>query len=281
MRVFFSTLLLIVSFLASFSRAEASNASDQKDLKVKITTSMGVIEARLFYDKAPKTVSNFVTLARKGFYNGIKFHRVIPDFMIQTGDPNGNGTGGPGYSFADEFHPTLKHSKAGILSMANAGPDTNGSQFFITVAPTPHLDNRHAVFGEVTNGLDVAIKISQVPTDGSTPKTDIKMEKVEIIGDWFKPVAVEHMEKSKDPSKEEVEKLTIDVVKKLLQKIGEAQSFGKLSQASFADFRARGQQIQAAYKADFDGNKGAQLVVVGTIKDNKFNLMQFQFAKGN
>src|SRR5690606_24187062 len=105
-------------------------------------------------------------------------------FMIQTGDPKGNGTGGPGYAFADEFSPELRHNKEGMLSMANAGPNTNGSQFFITVAPTPHLDDRHTVFGQVTKGMDVATAISNVPTKGDRPVDTVKMEKVTIEGDW-------------------------------------------------------------------------------------------------
>ena len=112
-------------------------------------TNKGDIHLELFDDKAPMTVANFVNLAEHGFYDGITFHRVIPGFMIQAGCPLGTGTGGPGYRFSDEFHPTLKHNRPGILSMANAGPNTNGSQFFITHTPTPHLDNRHTVFGSV------------------------------------------------------------------------------------------------------------------------------------
>ena len=113
----------------------------------------------LFAEKTPKTVNNFVFLAREGFYDGIVFHRVIEDFMAQGGDPTGTGSGGPGYRFADEFHPELKHDKPGILSMANAGPGTNGSQFFITHVPTPHLNNRHSVFGQVTEGIDTLMAI--------------------------------------------------------------------------------------------------------------------------
>jgi peptidyl-prolyl cis-trans isomerase A (cyclophilin A) len=142
-------------------------------------TSEGSFKIRLFDKEAPGTVANFVGLAegtkewhdprtgerRKApFYNGVIFHRVINGFMIQGGDPLGQGTGGPGYNFGDEFHPQLRHSKAGILSMANAGPNTNGSQFFITLGPTPHLDNRHSVFGEVVEGLDIVKKIGAVPT---------------------------------------------------------------------------------------------------------------------
>ena len=124
-----------------------------------IKTTRGTIKIKLFDDKTPKTVDNFVTLANKGFYNGLKFHRVIADFMIQTGCPEGTGRGGPGYKFKDEFHPDLKHDGPGVLSMANAGPNTNGSQFFITHVPTPWLDGKHSVFGKVTVGLDVLFAI--------------------------------------------------------------------------------------------------------------------------
>ena len=159
-------------------------------------TSLGNFTAELFEDKVPRTVANFVGLAEgtkewkhpktgarhtKPFYDGIIFHRVIEGFMLQGGDPLGQGHGGPGYQFEDEFHPDLRHAGPGVLSMANAGPNTNGSQFFVTLAPTPHLDRRHAVFGKVTNGLDVVEKIGHVPTDAQDrPVTPVVMKKVTI-----------------------------------------------------------------------------------------------------
>ncbi len=130
------------------------------DIKIKITTSKGDIEGTIFASKVPMTAANYLNLAKRGFYNGLTFHRVIPNFMIQGGDPEGRGTGGPGYKFGDEFDATLKHSKPGIFSMANSGPGTNGSQFFITHVPTAWLDGKHSVFGEVTKGLDVVNKIA-------------------------------------------------------------------------------------------------------------------------
>ena len=144
-------------------------------------TSLGNFTIQLFEEQAPKTVDNFVKLAEKDFYNGVIFHRVIDGFMIQGGDPTGTGRGGPGYKFADEFHPQLRHNSEGILSMANAGPNTNGSQFFITLAPTPHLDNRHAVFGKVVEGMDVVKKIGKTQTGAmDRPVTDVVMKTVKI-----------------------------------------------------------------------------------------------------
>ncbi len=126
-------------------------------LKAAIHTSKGIINLELFEDKAPKTVANFVNLAKRGFYNNLNFHRVINDFMIQGGCPNGDGRGGPGYSFEDEFDATLRHDAPGVLSMANAGPNTNGSQFFITHTETPWLDGKHAVFGKVVSDEDMDV----------------------------------------------------------------------------------------------------------------------------
>jgi peptidyl-prolyl cis-trans isomerase A (cyclophilin A) len=161
-----------------------------------VTTTEGSFTVRLFEKEVPETVANFVGLAKgtkrwtdaasgagaeRPFYDGLIFHRIIDGFMIQGGDPRGDGTGGPGYQFADEFHASLRHDKPGILSMANAGPNTNGSQFFITLAPTPHLDNRHSVFGEVVSGLEVIKQIGAAPTDRhDRPVKDIAIERVAI-----------------------------------------------------------------------------------------------------
>ncbi len=149
--------------------------------KATIETSKGRIVIELYKDEAPKTVENFVTLAKKGFYNGIIFHRVIPGFMIQTGDPTGTGRGGPGYSFADEFAPSLHHDGPGVVSMANAGPNTNGSQFFITLVPTPFLDGKHAIFGHVIEGQEIAEQIAAAPRDrNDRPLEEIVMKQVTI-----------------------------------------------------------------------------------------------------
>jgi len=145
----------------TFAAISATNALAMDDIRIIVKTSKGDIEGTLFASKAPVTVANYLNLAKRGYYDGITFHRVIPDFMIQGGDPTGTGAGGPGYRFEDEVNTGLKHDKAGIFSMANAGPGTNGSQFFITHLPTPHLNGKHTVFGEVTKGQDVVNSIAQ------------------------------------------------------------------------------------------------------------------------
>jgi cyclophilin family peptidyl-prolyl cis-trans isomerase len=145
-----------------------------KTYKAHMETDKGTMVIELFADKTPITVNNFVFLSREGYYDGVIFHRVISDFMVQGGDPTGTGRGGPGYKFQDEFVPSLKHDKQGILSMANAGPFTNGSQFFITHGPTPHLNGKHTVFGQVVEGLDVLMSIPpRDPGNVSAPAVKI------------------------------------------------------------------------------------------------------------
>ena len=144
-------------------------------------TNKGNFKVELFGDKAPLTVGNFIKLVDKGFYNGLIFHRVIPNFMIQGGCPHGSGRGGPGYNIRDEFHPDLKHDSKGILSMANAGPNTGGSQFFITVAPTPWLDKHHSIFGKVIEGMEVVETISKVEKDRmDKPLQDVVINNITI-----------------------------------------------------------------------------------------------------
>jgi len=151
-------------------------------LHVRFTTSMGELVARLYEQESPVTVANFAHLVGKGYYDGLVFHRVIPNFMIQGGCPDGVGTGGPGYVIKDEFHPSLRHDRPGLLSMANAGPNTGGSQFFITEVATPWLDNRHALFGEVVKGVELIPKITGVKRDPrDRPVTPVVMQRVELF----------------------------------------------------------------------------------------------------
>ena len=185
---YYLTIVPIISImiLACGSDANESGEIDMTkeyyafiELEDQNGDNMGVVKILLHADKTPKTVQNFVDLSNSGFYDGVIFHRVIPGFMAQSGDPDGTGTGGPGYTFEDEFHPELSHDSAGILSMANRGPNTNGSQFFITYAPTPHLDNAHSVFGEVVEGMEL---IEAIPARDPSMINDpaVKMIGIEI-----------------------------------------------------------------------------------------------------
>jgi cyclophilin family peptidyl-prolyl cis-trans isomerase len=192
--IFFSFLFLIVIIGCKDSNSNNNNGSNVMTdstltndslLVAVIQTNMGTIEVELFEKQTPKTVENFAGLAQKGYYDSVIFHRVIDKFMIQSGDPTGTGRGGEslwGGKFEDEFDASLKHTEPGILSMANAGPNTNGSQFFITVIPTPWLDGKHSVFGKVINGMDIVYAISKVETSqpGDRPLKDVVMEKVTV-----------------------------------------------------------------------------------------------------
>ncbi len=188
--------ILVLALLMSVTSCEQQKYPDLEDgLYAEFVTNNGTMVAKLYYDKVPVTVANFVALAEgthpnvtdslkgKPFYDGITFHRVIDKFMIQGGDPTGTGSGSPGYRFLDEFHPDLKHDKPGILSMANSGPATNGSQFFITEVPTPHLDNKHSVFGELVIGMNVLDTISNVKVapGSNKPLEPVVIEKLNII----------------------------------------------------------------------------------------------------
>ena len=181
------------------------NVPGTGQLYARFHTSLGNLVIRLEEQRAPKTVKNFVGLAtgtqdwvhpgtreaKTGapMYDGTIFHRVIPDFMIQAGDPLGRGTGGPGYKFEDEFHPELKHSGPGILSMANSGPGSNGSQFFITERATPHLDRKHSVFGQVVAGADLVSTIARVPASSDRPHQDVVIKKIEVFRSETPPAA--------------------------------------------------------------------------------------------
>lgn len=188
---FYLILLLLIPFgVACSDSADGENEFSEEiemtnqyyaivELEDQNGEAMGKVKIELYADKTPKTVQNFIDLSNSGFYDGIIFHRVIPGFMAQTGDPDGTGSGGPGYTFEDEFHPSLSHDSAGILSMANRGPNTNGSQFFITYGPQPHLDNMHSVFGKVVEGLEL---IEAIPPRDPSMINDpsVKMVGIEI-----------------------------------------------------------------------------------------------------
>lgn len=174
-------MLLICSLAAVACGSEEKAPVKAEPATAVFETSMGIFEIKLATDLAPNTCANFISLAEKGFYNGLIFHRVIDNFMIQGGDPNGNGTGGPGYKIKDEFSSKLLHDGEGVLSMANAGPNTGGSQFFITLRDCHWLDGKHAVFGKVTKGMEVVRKIGKVKTDSNDkPVNDVVIKKITI-----------------------------------------------------------------------------------------------------
>ena len=182
------TSILIAAFTLAILAVPAQSEESMKDIRIIVKTDKGDIEGVLYPSKAPVTVANFLNLAKRGYYNGLKFHRVIPDFMIQGGDPTGTGSGGPGYRFEDECTPELKHDKPGIFSMANAGPGTNGSQFFITHVATPHLNGKHTVFGSVTKGQDMVDAVAQGDTIKSIeildPTDDLFAAQSKRLEEW-------------------------------------------------------------------------------------------------
>lgn len=182
---YISFFFILILFTNVYSQKKETKQMSNTMTVAVIKTNMGTIELELFADKTPKTVENFVGLANKGYYNGVIFHRVIDNFMIQGGDPTGTGRGGEsifGKKFNDEIVADLKHDSPGVLSMANAGPNTNGSQFFITLVPTPWLDGKHTVFGKVISGMDVVKAIGKVKVNpqSNRPLEDVVMEKVTI-----------------------------------------------------------------------------------------------------
>ena len=236
-------ILIILLIILTSCKAQYPDLED--GIYAEIVTSKGVMLAKLSFDKTPVTVANFVSLAegtntmvddkykKKKYYNGLIFHRVIDGFMIQGGDPTGTGSGNPGYKFIDEFHPDLKHDKPGILSMANSGPKTNGSQFFIIEKPTPHLDNKHSVFGELVLGLDIQDSISNVKTaNGNKPVIDVVIQELNIIrkGKEAKKfdapkifinhyAEVERIEKEKVEKAEAIVKATLEKFNKLKENV--------------------------------------------------------------
>ena len=202
-KIIYAVILILLLGVCSSCRMDGDNGSNSDNLSREdnniseinegdekmanriavFETNYGVMEIELFERRAPETTGNFIKLVEKGFYDGLFCHRVIKDFMIQGGDPSGDGTGGPGYKIKDEFHPELKHSKAGTLSMANSGPDTGGSQFFITLIPTPWLDNKHAVFGQLIKGEDVLKEIGNVETGRQDkPSKQVTVNKITLRG---------------------------------------------------------------------------------------------------
>lgn len=258
------------------SAQKPTEIKEKKELVAEVETTMGKFKIRLFHEQVPRTVSNFIELVKADFYKNLTFHRVIPGFMVQTGDPEGTGQGGPGYTFKDEFHPELRHDRKGMVSMANAGKDSNGSQFFITVGPAPHLDDRHAVFAEVIEGYDVVEKISKVESDGTKPKSEIKMLKISLLADWFKPVA---FEKIKEMSEQEMNQLSQKVAKKIFEQLGATLELGPLAAVEFVEARSRFGTMNISYSASFAKAKDTKLLLLGRPSGKKFEVDRVQFIR--
>lgn len=280
-RIFFVSMVIGISMLFESTNIMAQSSSDPSkkntanDVIAVLDTNYGTITVKLYHKRAPITVSNFVELARKGFYNNLSFHRIVPGFVIQGGDPQGSGVGGPGYQFDDEFHPELKHTRKGILSMANAGPGTNGSQFFITLSATPHLDGRHSVFGEVLQGLDVLDAIAGVKVDSSSkPQTAVTMKSVKITGE-FEPVQFKkYMRKSEADVKKYTEKVARFVFDSLAaQSANDAITYvplGKLQDVRLTQFTSQRDEVVAIYVAK--GEKyDLQIYIKGHVKADDKN----------
>lgn len=235
------------------------------ELKATLTTSLGLIELRLFPDKAPKTVSNFVELARAGFYDGKIFHRVMPGFSVQTGDPTGKGGGGPGYCFADEFGEGLAHDKPGVVSMVNTAPGSNGSQFLITLVPAKMLDQRSPVFGEVTSGLDVVQRI----VVGTT------LDRVVIDGE----LTLTPPEKTPELTLAQLRERAKPAVKRVLEGLGASLDLGALKKHDVEQARSRCAESQLVVTADFEKKPGAILLVHGVSTGKSYQIERLQWGR--
>lgn len=242
-----------------------SFAAAAKDLGAKIHTELGVVELKLHVDAAPKTVGNFVSLARAGFYDGQIFHRVLPGFAVQTGDPTGRGGGGPGYCFPDEFGTGLVHDKAGVVTMVNTAPGSNGSQFMIMLAAAPVLDGRNPVFGEVTAGLDVAEKVV----------VGTKIEKIEIIGD----AALTLPEKTPELTLAELKARASRSVEKVLTGLGQTLGLGVLKAFEVDAVRSRCAESQLTVSAEYEKKAGAKLLLYGKSEGADYRVEQLQWSR--
>ena len=251
--------LLLLSIVTTIFACKDEYPDLEDGIYAKFDTSLGPVVAELYYEETPMTVANFVSLAEgtsemvdstykgKNYYDGIIFHRVIDGFMIQGGDPQGTGSGGPGYKFPDEFNDSLSHTEKGILSMANAGPGTNGSQFFITLGPTPHLDGRHTVFGKVVKGLDVVDSIGKTETNAQDrPTKDVVMNEVRII------------RKGKDAKNFDAPKVFANNLKKIEEKEkAEAERMAKMMEGTaekFAEIKKEADSLDSGLKIYFEND---------------------------
>lgn len=250
-------LILTLALLSSLAQA--------KELGAKIQTELGVVELKLHADAAPKTVANFAALARAGFYDGQIFHRVLPGFAAQTGDPTGKGGGGPGYCFPDEFGAGLLHDKPGVVTMVNTAPGSNGSQFMIMLAAAPMLDGRNPVFGEVTSGLDVAQRVV----------VGTKIEKIEIVGDAELPLP----DKMPELTLAELKARAKGAVEKVLAGLGQTMGLGVLKAFEVEAARSRCAESQLTVSAEYEKKGGAKLLLYGKPEGDGYRVEQLQWSR--
>lgn len=266
--------LLLLGPHAAFANTPVA-AAPQVTPKAKIKTSMGDIEVSLFAKQAPQAVANFVNLARQGFYNGALFFKVVPNFLIQTGDPEATGAGGPGYDIERDRGTKLMHNKPGMVSFVpGLNGHAHGSQFVIVLQPTPHLDKKNAAFGEVTMGLEIVEKIAATPTRAAQPIKDVKITAIEITP---ADLAVAPVTVHRRLQKADVQKLTEAQAIALAQNFGEAQKLGELKSIHLASTSHNGGKVQATYAVDYATRRGTKLILYGWIRREEFRLSETQF----
>jgi cyclophilin family peptidyl-prolyl cis-trans isomerase len=270
-------LLGISTWISLDSRGTAATAAEE--LRAQLTTSQGEIEVRLLAARAPRAVGAFVALARRGAFDGTKVLRILPGLTVELGGGREGGADtGPGYCLDDEIDPELLHDKAGVVSMADAGPDAGVNRFLITLAPAPRLDGKHAVFGEVSKGMDVLSRIGAAKVVGTRPVEPIVITKVTIAGE----LASSLPEPTRELGKAEVDKLASDKARELATGIGRTLGLGKLQRLAIVSARSRCEETQAEYEADFGpGGKGARLLLYGRASGAGFDVQQFQFGRGS
>ncbi len=273
-------MLLSLAFLVASSICHGEEGP-KKELFAKIETSEGAVKIKLFHELAPTTVSNFVSLARKGFYKNQIVHKIIANSVVVMGDPTASAEGGPGYIFDDEFHKDLLFDKPGIVAMANAGvKNSNGSQFQITLVEKPFWHRKFSVFGEVVQGLDVVKKISLKKWHSKRrefPAEKVVLKKVTIEGDWYEPIA---FKKTVQFSSKQLQALTAVMAKKLLEENAKLLGLGTLESFRMTKSQTLGYKSQVGYKAQFSDSKNAKIILLGDIKENQFVLNTFQFNRG-
>ncbi len=268
-------LLAICHLLSAAAAPTQPPASPTSQPRAVLKTSLGIIEINLLQKHAPQAVANFVSLARQGFYNGKTFFKVVPEFLLQSGDPENTGAGGPGYDIDRDKNKDNSHDRSGIVSMLpGEGGRIHGSQFAIILRPTPHLDKRNQIFGEVVAGLDIAKKIAAVPTRAAQPINAVTIESIDILPAEFKigPYTTHRRLKAAD-----YQKMTEAQAKNLASKLSEAQDLGEVQKITLTSAVPLLGKVQVTYDVDFAKRKASKLIVFGWVARQKFHLSEMQF----